>query len=91
MVQNRHRTSAYFRSAAQVQRKSILSAALLMSPPTDLDQDSGSCTINNNVKIPDFETRPNRYFYYRNGSISFTTSKEAHKKVEQEKLKQSVF
>ncbi len=31
----RHRTSAYFGGAVQVQRKSILSAALLMcSPPT---------------------------------------------------------
>ncbi len=35
VVQNRHRTSAYFGSAVQVQRKYILSAALLMcSPPT---------------------------------------------------------
>ena len=34
VVQNRHRTtSAYLRSAVQVQRKSILSAALLMYPP----------------------------------------------------------
>ncbi len=35
VVQNRHRTSAYFGSAVQVQRKSILSAVLLMcSLPT---------------------------------------------------------
>ena len=35
VVQNRHRTSVYFGSAVQVQRKSSLSAALLMcSPPT---------------------------------------------------------
>ena len=33
VVQNRHRTSAYFRSAIQVQRKSILSTVLLMYPP----------------------------------------------------------
>ncbi len=32
MVHNRHRTSAYFGSAVQVQSKSILSAALLMYP-----------------------------------------------------------
>ncbi len=35
VVQNRHRASAYFGSAVQVQRKSSLSTALLMcSPPT---------------------------------------------------------
>ena len=33
----RHRTCAYFGSAVQVQRKSILSAALLMCPPPTWD------------------------------------------------------
>ena len=48
VIQNRHRTSAYFGSAVQVQRKSILSTGLLLyppPPPTWVDYNYRPCSL----------------------------------------------
>ncbi len=49
VVQNRHGTSAYFGSAVQVQRKPILSTALLMYPPPTWDAIPGGVLKDQNI------------------------------------------